>query len=64
MGQNAFESGPLMQSSRGISRGRPRVAAKFEAEIRQLYVRMMEEPAPQRLIGILRARLVDPKSWR
>jgi hypothetical protein len=35
----------------------PRFAAEFEAEIRRLYVRMMDEPVPPRLLGILRAAL-------
>ena len=39
----------------------PRIVSEFESEIRQLYVRMMDEPVPPRLIGILRAGLTGPK---
>lgn len=47
------------------SRSRPRPSrdvSEFEGEIQQLYVRMMDEPIPSRLIGILRAGLAGAKS--
>jgi hypothetical protein len=40
----------------------PRLVSEFEGEIRQLYLRMMDEPVPPRLIGILRAGLTGSKS--
>jgi hypothetical protein len=40
----------------------PRFVSEFESDIRQLYLRMMDEPVPPRLIGILRAGLTGPKS--
>ena len=40
----------------------PRLVSEFESDIRQLYLRMMDEPVPPRLIGILRAGLTGPKS--
>lgn len=40
----------------------PRFVAEFERDIRQLYLRMMDEPVPARMIGILRAGLTGPKS--
>jgi len=45
------------------SRPRPcrRFVSEFEKEIKQLYVRTIEEPIPPRLIGILRAGLTDHK---
>ena len=39
-----------------------RFVSEFEGEIRQLYLRMMDEPVPPRMIGILRAGLTGPKS--
>ena len=40
----------------------PRFVAEFESDIRQLYLRMMDEPVPPRMIGILRAGLTGSKS--
>ena len=40
----------------------PRFVSEFESEIRQLYLRMMDEPVPPRMIGILRAGLTGSKS--
>ena len=40
----------------------PRYVSEFESDIRQLYLRMMDEPVPPRLIGILRAGLTGSKS--
>jgi hypothetical protein len=40
----------------------PRFVPEFEADIKRLYLRMMEEPVPARLLGILRAGLGDAKS--
>jgi hypothetical protein len=40
----------------------PRFVSELEGEIRQLYLRMMDEPVPARMIGILRAGLTGPKS--
>lgn len=40
----------------------PRFVLEFESDIRQLYLRMMDEPIPPRLIGILRAGLTGSKS--
>ena len=39
----------------------PRFVSEFESDIRQLYLRMMDEPIPPRMIGILRAGLTGPK---
>jgi hypothetical protein len=40
------------------SRSRPYLAiSAFEIEIRQLYLQMLDEPVPPRLLGILRAAL-------
>ena len=38
-----------------------RFVSEFEREIRQLYVRMIDEPIPPRLIDVLRAGLVGHK---
>ena len=46
----------------GIRARPPRFVSEFENDIRQLYLRMMDEPVPPRLIGILRAGLSGPKS--
>lgn len=45
----------------GIRARPPRFVSEFENDIRQLYLRMMDEPVPPRLIGILRAGLAGPK---
>jgi hypothetical protein len=39
-----------------------RFISEFENEIRQLYVRMIDEPIPARMIEVLRAGLISPKS--
>jgi hypothetical protein len=39
-----------------------RFVSEFEDEIRQLYVRMIDEPVPPRMIEVLRAGLADPKT--
>ena len=39
-----------------------RFVSEFENEIRQLYVRMIDEPIPPRMIEVLRAGLAGPKS--
>lgn len=39
----------------------PRYVSEFESEIRQLYMRIIDEPVPPRLIGILRAGLAGPR---
>ncbi len=45
------------------ARARPsRFVSEFESDIRQLYLRMMDEPVPPRMIGILRAGLTGPRS--
>jgi hypothetical protein len=41
----------------GAQARRPRFVSEFESDIRQLYLRMMNEPVPPRMIGILRAGL-------
>ena len=51
-------AGPPPQSGRTQ---RPRFLSEFEADLTQLYARMMDEPVPARLIGILRAGLVSSK---
>jgi hypothetical protein len=38
-----------------------RIIAEFESEIRQLYVRTIDEPIPPRLLEILRARSAGHK---
>ena len=52
-----------MSASKGFrARTRPpRIVSEFESEIRQLYLRMMDEPVPPRLIGILRSGLPASK---
>jgi hypothetical protein len=58
------ESGRAVEPPREVARPRrrpPRVASEIETDIGQLYLRMMEEPVPARLIGILRAGLTGPK---
>jgi lipopolysaccharide/colanic/teichoic acid biosynthesis glycosyltransferase len=39
----------------------PRFVSEFETEIRQLYMRAIEEPIPARLIEVLRAGLAGHK---
>lgn len=39
-----------------------RLVSEFESEIRQLYVRMIDEPIPPRMIAVLRAGLIGSKS--
>jgi hypothetical protein len=39
----------------------PFIAAEFEAEISQLYLRLMEEPVPPRLLTIVRAAMAGVK---
>ena len=51
-------AGPPPQSGRTQ---RPRFLSEFEADLTQLYARMIDEPVPARLIGILRAGLVSSK---
>jgi hypothetical protein len=46
----------------GARARRLRFVSEFESDIRQLYLRMMDEPVPPRMIGILRAGLTGPKS--
>jgi len=48
-------------ASAGIRPRPPRHVSEFESEIRQLYVRTIDEPVPPRLIGILRAGLAGHK---
>jgi hypothetical protein len=48
-------------ASAGIRPRPPRYVSELEGEIRQLYVRMIDEPIPSRLIGILRAGLAGHK---
>lgn len=53
----------LIPASENVGRARPpRFVSEFETEIRQLYLRMMEEPVPPRMIGILRAGLTGSKT--
>lgn len=41
-----------------LRRSRPsRLASEFEFEVRQLYMRIMDEPVPPRLLEILHAAL-------
>lgn len=48
-------------ASAGIRPRPPRYVSELEREIRQLYVRMIDEPIPPRFIGILRAGLAGHK---
>ena len=48
-------------ASAGIRPRPPRYVSELETEIRQLYVRMIDEPIPPRFIGILRAGLAGHK---
>jgi hypothetical protein len=53
----------VMPVLKTVGRARPpRFVSDFESEIRQLYLRMMDEPVPPRMIGILRAGLPGTKS--
>lgn len=62
MGLTDLETGPAMEPPPQIARTRrPRFASEFETDLRQLYLRMMDEPVPARLLGILRAGLADRK---
>lgn len=47
--------------SRILPRPPRRFISEFEAEIRQLYVRMIDEPIPTRMIEVLRAGMAGPK---
>ncbi|WP_162917497.1 hypothetical protein [Dongia deserti] len=65
MGLMQREGGPPMAPLRGRTRARagPRILSEFELEIRQLYLQMMDEPVPPRLLDILRTglpRSLDP----
>jgi hypothetical protein len=53
---------PVMMNG-GAGRPRPprRVISEFENEIRQLYVRIIDEPIPSRMINVLRAGSVGHK---
>ncbi|HET6161208.1 MAG TPA: hypothetical protein VFE34_22900 [Dongiaceae bacterium] len=60
MGSIDMEDGRAAEPPRQVMRGRQRVsrfAAELEGELRHLYLRMMEEPVPARLLGVLRAGL-------
>jgi hypothetical protein len=60
MGLIELESGPAAEPSQQIAHTharRPRFVSEFEDDIRQLYLQMMDEPVPARLLGILRAGL-------
>ena len=46
----------------GRTRRSPRFLPDFETDIRQLYLRMMDEPVPARLLGVLRAGLCSSKA--
>lgn len=60
MGFTDLEGGPAVKPLPKVARvRRPRVIAEFESEIRQLYGRMLHEPVPPRLLGILRAGLAQ-----
>jgi hypothetical protein len=62
MGWIDLETGPAAKPSPEIARTRrPRFVSEFETDLRQLYLRMMDEPVPARLLGILRAGLADSK---
>lgn len=62
MGLIDLEGGSVAEPPPQIVRTRrPRLVSEFEADITQLYMRMMDEPVPARLIGILRAGLADSK---
>lgn len=39
-----------------------RFVSEFESEVRQLYVRIIDEPIPARMIDVLRAGLAGHKS--
>jgi hypothetical protein len=48
-------------ASAGIRPRPPRHVSEFESEIQRLYVRMIDDPIPPRLIDVLRAGLAGPK---
>ena len=67
MGLLDQDSGPFavpIAMNGGARRSRPprRFVAEFETEIRQLYVRIIDEPIPPRMIDVLRAGLAGHKS--
>lgn len=64
MGSFDDESGPAAAPGEilRIDRRPPRFAPEFEADIKGLYLSMLEDPVPAHLIGILRARLAGTKS--
>ena len=53
---------PAVESVGARARPPRYIISEFESEIRQLYLRMMDEPVPPRLIGILRAGLAGRKA--
>jgi hypothetical protein len=62
MGLTDIDAGQAMEPPRQVARGRPpRFVSELETVIGQLYLRIMDEPVPARLIGILRAGLTGPK---
>ena len=55
-------AGPSMTSSGIRPRPSRRFVSEFEIEIRQLYVRTIDEPIPPRLIDVLRTGLASHKT--
>ena len=64
MGLIDRSDGPaLMPALENVGPARPpRVVSEFETEIRQLYLRMMDEPVPPRMIDILRTGMTGSKT--
>jgi hypothetical protein len=65
MGSIELESGLAVEPAQEIVRTharRPPFVSEFEDDIRQLYLQMMDEPVPARLLGILRAGLSGSKT--
>jgi hypothetical protein len=53
--QDGLTIEPLSEA-RHIRRRTPRLVSDVESELRRLYLRLMDEPVPTRLIAVLRTR--------
>jgi hypothetical protein len=50
------QDGPATKPLLGTRRSRPQVFSELEAELRRLYLRLMDEPIPSRMRDVLRTR--------
>ena len=60
MGLTVVEGGAALEPPRRRSRASGNIL-KLETDIAQLYMRMMDEPIPGRLLEVLRTALTVPK---